>query len=423
MQYGSPTHNPHLGNLSCTNMGPSQQSISQATRHGYNVSKTRSDVPTTLIHPQSNLPTPTASISGRESRKNGVHGYVGAKSSRSSPRQLPQRVVASMQGFQGVCEWVSTVESAGSASEDQDFGSASGWIDCSEGKGPTAQEHPSTHKAPRPGPSELDPAHIFAGVVDELTRTAVERFRSGHVSPSRKRSISPCPEKCRKRSRLGPCQDPASAGSISDSDESNIVLVEHPAEAAPRIWPCPFFVRDRVSYRSCWTRHCLRSLDDVREHLCSVHLEPIHCSVCYETFPTVRLRDTHMRSQECLHRLPVVFDGLRDSQVRELERQATAKDVTPGLQARQWVKMWCIVFSCTQLPPSPFSFSQQELAVYDFRWFWKKHGAKIIAGVLEKHRLRQYQIENEERSLRALYGLVADHAVDRLLLTQDTKDT
>lgn len=406
-----------MHNSSCSNECPSKQSISQTRRHDYTVSITRSDVPKTLIHPQSNLPTPTTSISGRGSRKNGSFGYTGARSFRASPRQVPERVVASVQGFQGVCEWISKVEPGSFASESQDYGGTPGWRNCSEGKGTTAQEHLSTHEAPK-----LDPAHRFAGVVDELTRTAVERFRSVHVSPSRKRSISPCPEKCRKRSRLSPCQHPASAGSMSDSEDSDIILVEHPAEAAPRIWPCPFFVRDRVSYRSCWTRHCLLSLEDVREHLCSVHLEPIHCSVCYETFPTVKLRDTHMRSQECHHRLPVIFDGLRDSQVRELERQGTAKRA-PGLQARQWVKMWCIVFSCTQLPPSPFSFSQQELAVYEFRRFWKKYGQNIIAGVLEKHRLRQYQIENEERSLQALYGIVADNAVDRLLLTQDTPDT
>lgn len=410
-----------MPNSICSNSTPSHQSFSQTRRQGYAVSKARSGVPTHLIHPKSNLPTPTTSISGSEPRDNDSHGYLGAISSRECPR-LPKQIVGSTQGSQDVHEWVSKVEPGNSASEDQEYDGSSGWTHCFEEKVPATQRQLSPHKAPRPGASVLDPAHKFGSVVDELTRTAVESFGLVHVSPSKKRSISPCPEKCRKRSRLGPCQDPTSAGSMSESEEGEVAIVEHPAEAAPRIWPCPFFVRDRKSHFSCWTRHCLLSVDDVREHLCSVHLEPIHCSVCYETFQTVKLRDTHMRRQECLSRLPIVFDGLRDSQVQELERQGSAGDETAGLQVRQWIKMWCIVFSCTQLPPSPFSFSPQELAVYEFRQFWMRHGQNIVANVLAKHKLRQYKIENEERSLQALFSLVADHAVD-LLLTQETKDT
>lgn len=377
----------------------------------------------TVFHPQSNLPTPTTSIFGRESRKNSTHGYAGAISPRASPRQVPNRVVASMQGSQDVGEWISKLEPRIPASEDRRCDSLSSWIYCSEDETSNPRERNGIHKEPRSADSEFDPAHKFAGVVEELTRTALERFRSVHVNPPRKRSISPCPERCRKRSRLGSCQDSASAGPNSDFEESDIVLVEHLVEKAPRIWPCPFFVRDRASYLSCWTRHCLLSVDDVREHLLSTHLEPIHCSVCYSTFSTVGLRDTHMRSQECLYRLPVVFDGLRDSQVRELERQGESDGKAPDLQAIQWVKMWCIVFSCTQLPSSPFSFSQRELAVYEFRRFWERHGENIIADVLVKHRLQEYNIGDEERSLQVLHSLVADHAVDCLLLTQDITDT
>lgn len=143
--------------------------------------------------------------------------------------------------------------------------------DSSGPKSPTAEEYLDKQEKPTSWAPELDPEHEFAGVVDELTRTAVERFRSAHVDPSRKRSILPAPEKCRKRSRLGPCQDPVIAGSISDIEESDVVPAEHTAKAATRIWPCPFLVRDRISYRSCWTRHCLLTLDQVREHSRCIH--------------------------------------------------------------------------------------------------------------------------------------------------------
>lgn len=251
-------------------------------------------------------------------------------------------------------------------------------------------------------------------------KTAVEKFVSTHLGPLRKRSVSPGSDKSRKRSRLSLSEDQRRDDFIFDCGQSNTAPVEHPAEAAPRIWPCPFFVRDRRLYRNCWTRHWLLSLADVREHLCTVHLEPIHCPVCYGTFPAVSLRDKHMRSQNCHFELPPGFDGLRDSQIRDLEKQGIAEDMAPGIQERQWVKMWCIVFSCTRRPQSPFCFSRQELAVYEFRRFWEMHGQHIIANFLEIHGLQQYEIENEERSLQALFSRVADHAADHLLLTNVT---
>lgn len=277
-----------------------------------------------------------------------------------------------------------------------------------------AQAHLSPPNAPRPGASELDPTHVFGGVVDELVNTAVEEFVSVHLSLPRKMSVSPGQE------RLGIFQDQTSDGLICGFGRGNTVPVEVPADAGPRIWPCPFFVKDRKLYRTCWTRCCLLSLSDVREHLCTVHLEPIHCPVCYGTFQEVSLRDEHMRSQECHFELPPGFDGLRDSQVRDLEKLGVAEDKGPGIQERQWVKMWCIVFSCTRRPQSPFYLSQQDLTVYEFRRFWEMSGRHIVANVLEKRGLQQYEIENEERSLQALFSRVADHAVDLLLPTEDT---
>lgn len=351
------------------------------------------DLQATLIHQESSLPTPVTSISGCDPQYSSNNACADALFSHAGLDQTATRVGAGERSFQDVCEWISDIEPGKSPSEDRNSESPS---DC----------------------PKLDTAYSFTGVVDELTRNAVERFNSAHMSLARRISMDLCLERGHKRPRLGSCQDPASAGSVSDSTESDIVRVEHPVESAPRIWPCPFFVRDRVSHLSCLTRHCLLGIDDVREHLCSEHLEPIYCSVCYETFPTARLRDDHMRSQQCSHRLPVIFDGLRDLQVRELQRQRSAADNVPDLQASQWIKIWSVVFSCTRPPPSLFSLSQRELRVYQFRLFWERYGENIIADVLAKHRIQQYNIEDEERKLDALYLLVADLAVDCVYQTE-----
>jgi hypothetical protein len=81
------------------------------------------------------------------------------------------------------------------------------------------------------------------------------------------------------------------------------------------------------------------------------------------------------------------------------------------------MKIWSVVFSCTQPPPSPFSLSQQDVEVYKFRRFWEQDGENIIADVLAKHRLQQYDIEDEERKLDELYIVVANRAVDYMLVT------
>lgn len=376
------------------------------------------DLPATLNHQQSSLPTPVTSIFGCEVRHSGNHSYPDAESSYASLEQILKRVGTSVRGCNDVCEWVSNIEREKSPSEDPDSGNPSDWTHLSAGRTRSLTEsHMQNYETYSSGVLKFEPAHNFAGVVDELTSTAVETFHLTHTKPSRKRSMETTSEKGHKRPRLGSCQDPASAASVSETTENDTFPVEHPIESMPRVWPCPFFVRDRVSHLSCLTRHCLLSMNDVREHLCSEHLEPIHCSVCYETFSTARIRDDHMRSRKCSHRLPVIFDGIGDCQVRELQRQGSAADKIPDLQASQWIKIWSVVFSCTRPPPSLFSFSQEELRVYQFRRFWEKYGEKMIADVLEKHRLQHYNIEDEERNLDALHLLVADRAVDCLLLT------
>lgn len=406
---------------SCLTSTLPQQLLSQARADGHSCPKTCTGVPPTPINPRSSLPIPTTSMSGHEAANTGSYGPLGAERLLASPTQVPKPVLASKKWFQEVCEWRSEIDLETSASDNQDYEGTSGWIHCSQMEPMTARARVSPPKATGPGSSELDPEHIFGSVVGELTRTAVEKFGSMHLSPSRKRSISPGPATCRKRSRSGSCQDSSTSGLIGASEATDPVRVTRPAQTAPRMWPCPFFVRDKDLHRSCLTRHCFLSVDEVRKHLCTEHLEPIHCSVCYKTFQTIRLRDEHMRSRECDYELPYGFDGLRDSQLRDLQKQGTVEDKATILQERQWVKLWCIVFSCTRRPQSPFSFSRQELAVYEFRRFWESHGEHIIANVLAEHGLQRYDIANEERSLEALSHLVADNAVDYLLLTHDTR--
>lgn len=331
---------------------------------------------------------------------------------------------SSGRGHQDVCSRASDLEQRISPKATGNFVSPSHRAHFAEEQGSsTADECLDTAETYSPGAPKLDPGHIFAAVVDEVSRTAVEKFSITRKRSSRGNSMDRHPLYGRTQSWLGSRQDTVTAAPSSHSIDSNTVLLERSMETGPRVWPCPFFVKDKKYHISCLTRHCLLSLADVREHLCLMHRNPIYCSVCYEIFPTVRLRDRHMRGWKCLHQPPVTFHGITDRQVRALDEQESTADMAPGSQLRQWFEIWRVVFPCTEPPPGSCFFSRRELEVYELRRFWKINGEDIISDVLGQYRLQEHSMKNEERNLEALYSVAADHAVDDLLLIQTTQAT
>lgn len=288
-----------------------------------------------------------------------------------------------------------------------------------EDQGQTAgEESPDVSETYSLGAPELDLSDESTAVVNKVTRVAVQQYYSFRRLSSAKRPAKPRKHRSRKRPRPGSRQASATGVSYSDSEDSDAVLVEQRMATELKFWPCPFFVKDRKAYKSCLTRHCLLSLDDVREHLCLMHQIPAYCSVCYEKFLTVRLRDDHMRTLECAYRPRRPFIGITDAQVRELEEQVDIGDRILSLQQRHWLKFWQIVFPDADPPSSPFYFTRQELKVYELRRFWNQTGQKIISAVLEPHELQEWTNGNKERDLETLYSIVFDRAADEVLQLQ-----
>lgn len=386
-------------------------------KHEGTMCRYRWEMSTTIDHQQRSLPTPTTSMPGCEMQCIDCHSPADALSSHVDTQKEPRRARTDVRGGQNVCAWLSGIEGGKSPGEDRISESPSEWTYQSQDKSlPTADSHLATHNAY--DTPMLDSNH-GSEVMQELMKIALENFSSADMSTLMEISTSSRLGNCRKSSQLVPFQKTENGDSVllaaSDAAKDDTVHVTYPEEPAPQVWLCPFFVRDREWYRSCFTRHCLLSIQDLREHLCSEHLEPIYCSVCYKKFETVKLRDTHMQARKCHHQLPNIFNGLKDSQVQELEKQRSAADKISSLQTKQWIKIWSIVFSCTRPPSSSFSFTPEEVRVYQFRRFWEKYGESIIGRVLASHGLQQYHIKDEERHLDALFLLVADRAVDFLM--------
>lgn len=398
----------------------SVRSDSHDTHHKIKNWRAHSASPTTAFQQKTtgSLPTPAPSLSRSQLRFQETHDCPPTVAfSYMSREPLALRVPGGRvsRTAETACKWTRHFGQRHSAAETQDSADSLEWRSWAHERiVHTDEDHMDTSETYSTGSPELDHDHKFSPVVDELTRIAVDTFRSEHARSARKRSLSPLPQQNRKRSRLGADQVSVLAESFSDPEDSDAVLVEHPSKR-PRVWPCPYFVKDRETHVSCLTRHCLLDMVDVREHLCLMHREPIYCAVCYETFPTVNLRDDHMRTLECLHQPPVIR-GITGAQERELDEQGDTEKRALRTDPKQWLNIWQIVFPGTQPPASPFSFSQREFNVYRLRRFWKKNGQNIISDVLRRHRLQDYSIENEERNLEALYCLVANRAVDEVLL-------
>lgn len=376
---------------------------------------------------QQQVHTPTTSESGVHTEHDNNYGDVNpdisCTSSNPMPAQVSERVTSNGRQLWDVCKWAFDVELRASPR------AAPASVNPSEGanipedrSSTTAKECLDTPETYSPGAPKLDPNHIFAAVIGEITRAAMKRFRSMQTLSSAKDST----DAYLPGSRIYPCLDshegPPNVVSVCDQEERDGVLVERPMDIEPGIWPCPFFVKDRRSHISCLTRHCLLSMTDVREHLSLMHRIPIYCSVCFETFPTVRLRDVHMRGWQCPRQPPVIFDGITDAQVYALDEHQRTSDTAPAPGIRQWLEIWEIVFPSTQPPSWPWCFTRRDFKVYELRRFWNKNGQSIISDVLKRDGFQQYNIKNEMRSLEALHSVVADHAVDDLLLIETTQD-
>lgn len=280
---------------------------------------------------------------------------------------------------------------------------------------PATEEYLNTPEKYDRGAPKLPLRHDLSAVVGTLARAVVDAF-SATKPESEKASTASYRSHFRKRSRMESWKEVGNVAIHSDWEESGEVLVDQPLAAGPKVWPCPFFVKDRKFYASCLTRHCLSSMSDVRQHLILMHRLPLYCSVCYETFTTVRSRNIHMRKRQCVCLPPVELDGITYAQMRKLEDQEKAGSKVTASQHEQWYAIWRTVFSQTPPPPSPFSFTEHELEVYKLRRFWNNSGKNIVSDVLKERGLQDFVAGKGKNDLEVLYSLVVERAAQELLL-------
>lgn len=414
----------HSGNVRRSSWRDSSRSACSGSQYTCSDSSTFTAgmvTPTSLIQHQAHTPTTSESRSYTGCRD--AQDYSGPTLSFATSNSIPIRasdhLVPVSRGPWNIRRWALDIEQSVPPGPAPNSRNAFVWSNLHKDQiSTTAEEDLDTPQTYSPGTPKLDPDHVFSTVIDEVANTAVDEFCSIQETPSTGNSHATFSHYFRTNMRPNSHRNSAIGASLYDPDERDTVLVEHTEEEGPQIWPCPFFVMDKQSHISCLTRHCLLSMTDVREHLCLMHRNPIYCSVCYETFATVKLRDVHMRGWRCPPQPPVIFEGITDAQVHALDEQQVAGAMTTVSELGQWLEIWETVFPSTRLPCSPWSFTRREFEVYELRRFWKRFGENIISNILQKYGFQGYNIENEERNLEALFSVAADRAVDTLRFIQ-----
>jgi hypothetical protein len=84
-------------------------------------------------------------------------------------------------------------------------------------------------------------------------------------------------------------------------------------------------------------------------------------------------------------------------------------------QEESWFAVWDVVFPGASRPPQARLSGLVESGVCHLRDYWARRGGRVISKFLEARGLTNYNIEDEERSLEALYVAVLDQMIDEMV--------
>lgn len=161
---------------------------------------------------------------------------------------------------------------------------------------------------------------------------------------------------------------------------------------------CPFYLNNSIEYGRCVLHHDLQSVEAVIDHVCSDHMEPPCCAMCYRVFDRAMDRDHHMSKNTCELRSPVPIDGIN---VYQKEKLVKRDRVYLG-EKKRWYRIWKTVFPSSAPPRSPYLEKGVGLELSMVRDYWAKNGRDCLSQYLTKRGLLRQQREDDERALAAL---------------------
>lgn len=259
----------------------------------------------------------------------------------------------------------------------------------------------------------LNTKHAFATVKDELASFARAEFSSTILQTTRHTSKRAkdtgfVPAHKRLKSTSG---SHVAVKQLTDSENEDTVVVHHYRPLTEPGFSCPYYVHSPRDHQSCLTRADLRDVRDVKQHLWVAHRRCPFCPICREIFPTAADCDQHIKARSCAVRTEPDIEGITTEQMKLLARR-------PDLELSQeesWFAVWDVVFPGAPRPPQARLSGLIESGVCHLRDYWARRGGRVISKFLEARGLTNYDMEDEERSLEALYVAVLDQMIDEMV--------
>jgi len=259
----------------------------------------------------------------------------------------------------------------------------------------------------------LNTEHAFATVKDELASFARAEFSSTILQTTRHTSKRAkdtgfVPAHKRLKSTSG---SHVAVKQLTDSENEDTVVVHHYRPLTEHGFSCPYYVHNPRDHQSCLTRADLRDVRDVKQHLWVAHRRCPFCPICREIFPTAADCDQHIKARSCVVRTEPDIEGITTEQMKLLARRPD-----PELsQEESWFAVWDVVFPGAPRPPQARLSGLIESSVCHLRDYWARRGGRVISKFLEARGLTNYDMEDEERSLEALYVAVLDQMIDEMV--------
>lgn len=267
---------------------------------------------------------------------------------------------------------------------------------------------------PPPERPILQTNHPFAQVKDELVYFTLQELFHAVTQSQLHRGKRIRHERSpprRKRFRLIPDAH-VDLNKHRDSEDDATMHIEHHRLLTSPAFACPYYARNPQAHRNCLQHADLRSIKQVKQHIWTMHRLPPFCPICLRIFDSATSCDQHVTERSCTLQTSPGIEGITQVQMQQLARRPS-----PALsEEEQWFAVWDILFPTEPRPARAVLQGDVEMAVCVLRDFWTRKGTHIMATFMEMKELREYdKVQDEERGLAALYAVVLEQLVEKVI--------
>ncbi|KAI1839881.1 hypothetical protein JX266_013913 [Neoarthrinium moseri] len=259
--------------------------------------------------------------------------------------------------------------------------------------------------------ARLPSGHTFLRVQQELVMSALDSFRNWADSD---RVAHHLDTETNHDARCGDRDAPPTNLEGKDAATSALSTAFQSSLSEPgsqTLFSCPFYKSNNIRYTDCLKMSELRTIHDVVQHLWLRHKQPPYCPVCFTTFEHMSARDQHIIARNCSPRSPVQIEGISNNQKWQIDSVMFQNKS----QRNQWHDIWQFLFPGNPCPRSIYNDDETEIVIARIRAYWRSHGRQIVGTFLAAKGLLNWEMENEEQDLSAMYSIVLFDLMDAQL--------